>query len=144
MGGIARSHVSYDRYLFCGIEGEMKTMNMKLELDWEERARNEMLRRGLTPEAIELIIKNQTCQECGGQAWGAKYGKPSWYVDDKVWAAAGYKPEDIACQHCLGVRLRARFELNPVEPAARQVHHILVTKEAALRELGLTLSTQSR
>jgi hypothetical protein len=95
-------------------------------MDWKNSARHEMLRRGVTPEVIDRIIKNQTCQECGARAWGEKYGR-SWFVHDTVWAVAGYKPEDIACRYCLGVRLHARFDLDPVEPAARQVHRIVVT-----------------
>jgi hypothetical protein len=86
-----------------------------------------MMRRGVPSDVIALIIENQTCQLCQQQAWGTKYGKPSWFVHDKVWQAAGLQPEDVVCQHCLSVRLRSLFELNDNEPAARQVHDILLS-----------------
>ena len=53
---------------------------------------------------ITASTKRQICQECGQRAWGGRFG--SWRVADKIWAAAGYKPSDIACWDCLNERLK--------------------------------------
>lgn len=70
---------------------------------------------------------NTTCQECGQQAYGGRLG--SWMVRDDIWAAAGYKPTDVACAKCLEDRLIKRFGIQA--QGRGMVRHCAVIHAAA-------------
>jgi hypothetical protein len=50
----------------------------------------------------EPITAHMMCMFCPKRAWGGRLG--SWLVADDRWAAAGFKPTDVACRKCLEKR----------------------------------------
>ena len=68
------------------------------------------LRAGEIKLMKEPITAHMMCMFCPRQAWGqARVG--SWLVSDERWAAAGFKPTDVACRKCL-----AKREANVTQP----------------------------
>ena len=50
----------------------------------------------------EPVTAHMMCMFRPRQAWGGRLG--SWLVSDDRWAAAGFKPTDVACRKCLAKR----------------------------------------
>lgn len=57
----------------------------------------------------EPVTAHMMCMFCPERAWGGRLG--SWLVSDDRWAAAGFKPTDVACRKCL-----AKREVNTTPP----------------------------
>ncbi len=56
----------------------------------------------------EPITAHMMCMSCPRRAWGGRLG--SWLVSDERWAAAGFKPTDVACRKCLEIyQIRGKY-----------------------------------